>query len=108
MTYNSVVPAVVLRVFCSHRYRRVVAYYNMLAWWRQRPEHEQSQWCNVAHASRPITLKMAETVGSNRSGKTPGGAWLIPIRDSNAPATAPGQIWIMSRRFEAFIREQCA
>jgi hypothetical protein len=84
-----------------------VAYYNMLAWWTRRPEHEQSQWCNVVRANGAITPTMAETVGSNRFGTTPGGAWLIPIRDSNAPATASEQLWIMSRRFEAFIREQC-
>ena len=85
-----------------------MAYYNMLAWWTQRPAHEQDQWCNVVQANGAITPRMAETIGSNRSGATPGGAWLIPIRDSDAPATAYEQLWIMSRRFEAFMREQCA
>jgi hypothetical protein len=97
----------VLHVLWLHRYGRVVAYYNMLAWWRQRTEHEQVEWCNVVRDHAAITAEMAEVVGSYRFGSTPGGAWLIAIRDSSAPVTPSEQTWIMSRRFEAFIREQC-
>ena len=43
-----------------HRYGRAVAYYNMLAWWRQRTEHEQVEWCNVVHDHGPITPEMAD------------------------------------------------
>ena len=80
----------------------------MLAWWTQRPEHEQNRWCDVAHANGRITTDMVATVGSNRLSTTAGGAWLIPIPDSNVPATASERTWVMSRRFEAFVREQCA
>jgi hypothetical protein len=102
-----IVPVVVLRTSWLHRYGQAVAYYNMLAWWRQRTEHERVEWCNVVHEHGPITPEMAKVVGSHRSGGTPGGAWLIAILDSSAPVTASEQTWIMSRRFEAFIREQC-
>ena len=79
----------------------------MLAWWRQRSEHEQISWCNVVHDHGPITPEMAEVVGSYGSGGTSSEAWLIAIRDSSAPMTGSEQTWIMSQRFEAFIREQC-